>query len=333
MVELRGDRLTFSFPEIHEDAVCSLSFQRTLRIPDNDREYCLPPGLGAFPLHHVDDCADRLPDRWRRHGGVFMPMYQAEALWIDVDGGAGGYPMAIMVAAGKVDALTGEPFSNALTARPQNYLVAPDQPWLDGFCVAKGLIRQFVAMPLGKGYTAEEQLTGAAEHGGVQIVAYPMKAARYEKMRVRRRMRYSDAVMCSASPAEPQMGLAPGGQMRQEVYEDPYGFDAWERDARSRCFVHLLNSAQYRTVTGAAPPHVPPTAAEYTAAGLPWFDYYDADRKALEGASRLARLDSVAARKVKEGEPAPDEGASVRPAAGQIKRLDAKRNAVREGAF
>ena len=76
---------------------------------------------------------------------------------------------------------------------------------------------------------------------------------------------------------------------------------------------------------------MPPTAAEYTSAGLPWFDYYDADRKALEGA--FARLDSVAARKVKEGEPAPDEGASVRPAAGQIKRLDAKRNAVREGAF
>ena len=85
-------------------------FSARCSIPDNDREYCLPPGLGAFPLHHVDDCADRLPDRWRRHGGVFMPMYQAEALWIDVDGSASGYPMAIMVAAGKVDALTGNRF-------------------------------------------------------------------------------------------------------------------------------------------------------------------------------------------------------------------------------
>ena len=188
-------------------------------------------------------------------------------------------------------------------------------------------------MPLGKGYTAEEQLTAAAEHGGVQIVAYPMKAAR-----VRKDAGQAEDALCGRCDVQrvaggAANGLAPGGQMRQEVYEDPYGFDAWERDARSRCFVHLLNSAQYRTVTGAAPPHVPPTAAEYTAAGLPWFDYYDADRKALEGASRLARLDSVAARKVKEGEPAPDEGASVRPAAGQIKRLDAKRNAVREGAF
>ena len=125
----------------------------------------------------------------------------------------------------------------------QNYLVAPDQPWLDGFCVAKGLIRQFVAMPLGKGYTAEAQLTGAA------------------------------------------------------------------------------------------PPHVPPTAAEYTAAGLPWFDYYDADRKALEGAPRLARLDSVAVRKVKEGEPAPDEGASVRLRPGRSSGWMQSSNAVREGAF
>jgi hypothetical protein len=31
-------------------------------------------------------------------------------------------------------------------------------------------------MPLGYGYTAEEQLTGMAEHGGLQIVVYPQKA-------------------------------------------------------------------------------------------------------------------------------------------------------------
>ncbi len=29
------------------------------------------------------------------------------------------------------------------------------------------MIRQFVAMPLGEGYTAEEQLTGEAQHGGL----------------------------------------------------------------------------------------------------------------------------------------------------------------------
>ena len=61
---------------------------------------------------------------------------------------------------------------------PQDYMVVPGQPWLDGFCVEKGLIRQFVAMPLGEGYTPEEQLTGEAEHGGLQIAVYPMKRSK-----------------------------------------------------------------------------------------------------------------------------------------------------------
>ena len=48
-------------------------------------------------------------------------------------------------------------------------MVAPDQPWLDGFVVDKGCVRQFFAMPLGAGYSAEEQLTGEAVHGGLQL--------------------------------------------------------------------------------------------------------------------------------------------------------------------
>jgi hypothetical protein len=43
--------------------------------------------------------------------------------------------------------------------------VAPKHPWLDGYCVEKGVIRQFVAIPLGEGYSLEEQLTGEAEFG------------------------------------------------------------------------------------------------------------------------------------------------------------------------
>ena len=329
MIELRHDTLNFSFPEVHREAICSISFLRTLRIPDDDREYPLPPGLGEFPLHHVDDYADRLPQRWSDHGGVFMPMYQAEALWISF---GGGYPMAVKVSAGKVDAVTGHPFRNELHRRPQDYVVIPDQPWLDGFCVRKGLIRQFVAMPLGQGYTAEEQLTGAAEHGGLQFVVYPMKASRYERLMAERvRDPYEiDAICCSALP-DSEMGLAPGGMMRQEVYSDDYGFSAWERDVRSRCFVHLLNSGQYRTVTGYAPPHEPPTAADYTDAGLPWFEYFDADLQALEGAPRLDRLDSVGARRVKVGKPPLDHGENVEPDSKQIERLR-KSHLVRDGS-
>ena len=72
MIELKSDALCFSFPEVHPSARMSLSFQRTLRIPDDDRDHPLPPGLGDFPLRHVDDFADDVPDDWVAHGGVML---------------------------------------------------------------------------------------------------------------------------------------------------------------------------------------------------------------------------------------------------------------------
>lgn len=55
MIELKHSELVFQFPEVHEDAICRVDFQRTLRIPDDNREYPLPPGLGHFPMEHVED--------------------------------------------------------------------------------------------------------------------------------------------------------------------------------------------------------------------------------------------------------------------------------------
>src|SRR5262245_36266055 len=183
MITLEGYRLVFSFPEVHEHAGTEIDFQRTLRIPDDGKTYPLPPGLGAFPLRHVEDFAQRVPEDWRERGGVMMPLYQAEAMWISFAGGgwrSEGYPCAIKIAAGKINAVSGKPWKPELDASERDYVVVPEQPWLDGFCVAKDVIRQFVAMPLGAGYSVEEQLTGKAEHGGVQIIVYPMKKERYE---------------------------------------------------------------------------------------------------------------------------------------------------------
>ena len=325
MIELRDNELVWRFPEVHAAAVCRIEFQRTLRIPDDNRDHLLPPGLGRFPLRHVDDHLDSVPASWGRHGGVFLPMYQAEAMWLRFHT---AYPMAVKVAAGKIDALTGENWTNKLSRRRQNYLVVPDQPWLDGFSVGKGLIRQFVAMPLGQGYTAEEQLTGEGRHGGLQLVVYPMRASRYEDWKRRRRPAYDGAVPCSPQAA-PEMGLAPGGLMRQEVYSDDYGFDAWDRSVRSRCFVHVLNSVQFFQVAGVAPPSRPPTAKEYTAAGLPWFEYYGGDRAALDGAAKLAGLDSVAAKRLKKGEGLLADNDAVQPAV--VTKVHPAR--VREGEF
>jgi hypothetical protein len=335
MIELKHDQLIFSFPEVHADAVLRVEFQRTLRIPDDDRDYPLPPGLGAFPLRHVDDFAARVPELWRMHGGVMLPMYQSEAMWLNFDT-PHEYPFALKIATGRINAVTGEAWQDGLNSDPQDYVVVPDQPWLDGYCIEKGIIRQFVAMPLGSGYSAEEQLTGRAEHGGVQLVAYPMKRDHYEKIR-RRRARPAYGVMADLAPyvceAAPDMGLAPGGRMRQEIYDDEHPFDAWDLRQRSRCFVHLANSLVWRAITGANPPTTPPTAEEYTRAGLPWFEYYAADATALAGGERLRGLKSVAELGAEKGDVPLAENESVDPAHVVTIRGERSRDAVREGVF
>ena len=323
-MELRNDQIIFRFPEVHEDAELAIEFQRTLRIPDDNRHYYLPPGLGKFPLSRVDDYPDNLPETWSEHGGVFLPMYQAEALWINF---RADYPMAVKIAAGKVNAVTGEAWQEELSGEPQDYLVVPGQLWLDGFCVQKGLIRQFVAMPLGEGYTVEEQLTGEAEHGGLQIAVYPMKTSIYEERLRQRLERLKDSKI---SPrGSPDMGLAPGGLMRQEIYEDEHGIDAWDASTGSRCFAHIVNSVQLLHLTGCQPPSKPPTAQDYTNARLPWYDYYGGDLKALEGAKKLVELDSVASVRLKKGEGFLPDNDPVTPAV--VKKLN--RTMVREGVF
>ena len=307
MVELEGDELVFRFPEVHENAVCRVSFQRTLRIPDDGQSYPLPPGLEHFPMEHVEDYASRLPKEWADQGGVLLPMYQAEALWVQFsskeDFRTGQeYPFAVKIAAGKINAVTGSEWQDVLIKQPQDYLSVPDQPWIDGFCVQKGLVRQFVAMPLGEGYTAEEQISGAAEHGGLQIIVYPMKRERYLKILEKKKHTNHD-VLClmDVSHSRSSMGLAPGGLMRQTIHKDKYGYNAWDTKTSSRCFVHILNSIQWGTATGKVPPGYPPTAASYRKAGLPWFEYYDDSLKSLSGVGKLSGLDSVASKWAKNG--------------------------------
>lgn len=302
MIELIGEELVFSFPEVHQDARLRINFQRTLRIPDDGKKYPLPPGLGRFPLRHVDDYAKQVPELWLEHGGVMMPMYQSEAMWLlfdagDVDEHWVQYPFAIKVAAGKMDAVTGNTWSKGLHRDPQNYMVTPRQPWLDGFCVEKGIIRQFVAMPLGAGYTAEEQLTDAAEHGGVQIAVYPMKSEvflkRFPKFAIKKRFALDLCMKSRFGTAAPDMGLAPGGRMKQEIFEDPFKLGDWDQEHSSRCIIHIANSMVWRAITGEAPPTVPFTSREYDRAGLPWFEYYDDQATALEGSTKSKKLKSV----------------------------------------
>jgi hypothetical protein len=343
MIELKHDRLVFSFPEVHPKATLSIDFQRTLRIPDDGKTHHLPPGLGSFPLRHVDDFAERVSSAWLQRGGVMLPMYQAEALWICFGGGGGmfdssGYPFAVKIATGKINAVTGDAWKPGLTRKPQDYVVSPTQPWLDGYCVEKGTIRQFVAMPLGADYTAEEQLTGEAQHGGVQLLVYPMKREAYERMLARRKKADSwsseegePVVACMSRAMD--MGLAPGGRMRQEIYDDPHKLADWDTEHASRCFVHIANSLVWQSITGGLPPSPPPTAKHYTRAGLPWFDYYAEGQTAVDGSEKLAGMKSVKEVGEAKGDVPLPENESVTPENVVTLRAKLAQDQVREGAF
>jgi hypothetical protein len=343
MIELKNDSLVFSFPDVHPDAKVSINFQRTLRIPDDKDTYPLPPGLGTFPLKHVDDYS--VPPNWEKHGGVMLPMYQSEAMWLNfstsyINDRGTAYPFAIKVATGKIDALTGRSWEDSLNRKPQDYMISTEQPWLDGYCVDKNIIRQFVAMPLGSGYSAEEQVTGEAEHGGLQIIVYPMKREVFEKRfpvierekgsQIMYQMASPEACKSLAESAYFDMGLAPGGKMHQEIYEDPFNFDDWDQHTNSRSFIHIANSLVWRAITGNNPPTVPFTAKEYTKNGFPWFEYYDDNSESINGSSILNKLKSIIQKgHNKGGNPLP-ENTSVKPE--NVKKI-MKKNQVREGIF
>jgi len=302
--------MTKSKPTIHGDALqlgegLRITFQRTLRIPDDGKRYPLPPGLGCFPLRRVDDYLERVPEEWRERGGVFLPMYQREAMWLCFNA-PHWKPRALKVAVGKVCAITGEPWSEELHRRPQDYIVTPPQPWLDGIASGKGTIRQFVAMPLGMGYTVEGQITGEERFGGVQLKLFEPRAGLFPDEPPRHELDILCECMAACAPAAAapapmrarrsmagSMGLAAGGKMKQKIYPDPHGIETWDPEQTARVFVHIVNSELWREITGEAPPATPVTAREYARHGLPWFDLYDEELATVDPSAALAQVKSV----------------------------------------
>ncbi|MGQ4387721.1 hypothetical protein [Streptomyces sp. SAS_270] len=306
-------------------------FIRTLRLPEKGTHQ-LPPGLGEFPVRRVEDFPDTVPAEWRARGGVMLPVYLREAMWLSFSGTT--EPAALQVGVGKVCAVSGKPWSSRLTRDPQNYVVLPRQPWLDGINSGKGTVRQFVAVPLGLGATVEGQVTGEEVWGGVQLQSFPLNGAELAAWRAAERLAeerrretaqnfggYGAAVPMAAAPAfgappapgapaapgsapsggasrgaprkPAAMGLGVGGSMRQEIYRDDRPLTAWAETPGGRVFVHLVTPPEWRRITGEAPPPSPVDRAAYTQAGLPWYDYYDNDAVDLAPTDTLGVVKQV----------------------------------------
>jgi hypothetical protein len=113
-------------PLSRPSAAVAVAEGQPFRIPDDGRDHLLPPGFGRFPLRHVDDFAGRLPAHLTERGGVILPMYQAEAMWLSFSSHDRSfpYPVALKVATGKINAVTGRAWSHPLSNDPQDYLTS-----------------------------------------------------------------------------------------------------------------------------------------------------------------------------------------------------------------
>lgn len=303
-----------------------ISFNRTVRIPDDGKSYPLPAGLGRLPILRVEDYISCVPEKWRKEGGFIIPLYQREALFLEFQG-AEWRPSIAKVGIGGVNAITGKNFDFKLREHRQDYVVIPEQKWLDGINSESGRVRQFVAMPLGQGYTVEAQITDEETRGGFQISVYDPKDGFFsdrspaEVAAITRSQqseeREKNALYCrprsdippaaaarscvqiqsrrksEASDVE-EMGIAAGGTIIQEIIEDFYGFESWDENAFREVPIHIVNSAVYSQITGKALPPSPITIEDYQKLGIPWYAHYEESLPKLKPAGAFKRILSIA---------------------------------------
>lgn len=280
----------------------SVAFHRTCRVPRvSGMTSALPASLGHFPVFAVKDYSRKAPEHWHREG-YFLPMYAHEAMWMSFSPST---PVALLVGAGKVNAVTGKKLEahlkNGINVA-QNYITVPPQPWLDGFKRSKGeSVYQFVAAELGKGETAEEQILGSAEFGGIQLGVFKPKIPLTMPQRrwragpfgasdgnlkllsgdVRARGVYS-------SQHTRDMGLGAGGAITQKIYPDPYLLgrtvsEVWQDEPAEKAFVYIVHSEDFSKITGQAAPVSPITFETYQQQNLPWFGLKDGTWGDVEG--------------------------------------------------
>ena len=396
MINLENDTLEIHFPHLHATVGIEIEFKRTLRVEENRFTHSLPPDFGNFKVSHIEDFDLGEKNYLKKRGGVLIPMSQSDALWLDfklkynhdkkrdIDYTC---PVALKVATGKICAVSGKTWKQGLSSKPQNYLIIPDQPWLDGFNDKLASVRQFVAAPLGKGLTIEGQLTGKEEVAGIQIEAYPLKEKYYKKLITERTKEHvddlnrylklmegikseselrasyssglgiklkksksydtsprnpntipeftspedplfrkgysarepqikevtvsapipnyleedvvdSDFVFKKSDEDIPDIGLAPGGNIIQEIYRDRFGSKYWDTKNSLRCFVTLANGIQWPGITGEKPPMSRISPSDYKMHNVKWHDQYGEDRKAIQGAKKLRNISPTGKKKV-----------------------------------
>ena len=312
-------------------------FHRTVRVPDGRQPSNLPPSLGRMDLYPVAKYAKRCPENWDKES-YFLALHETEAMWMSFRSLA--HPVAMLVGAGGINALTGEKLG--ITLEKDNYLVNPPQPWLDGWKDKDGTVYQFVATAYrrGQGITVAEQLMGEESKTGAIGIAFfnpkdPSKLKARSTLKDLFLSTNGDASDSMAYPPTPsfgsdhmlsrppastpkglserlfqttfnEMGIGRGGKIIQKIYPDPHGLEVWEPSPWATLALYLVNAEAFEEITGEP---IPKPVSSQNYAG-PWFGLKDEAKGDIAGTNKFTGLKSAA---FPASTPQPDEAPVVEP--------------------
>ena len=124
-----------------------IQFKRTLRLPNNGKNYQLPSDFGNFELHEYN-------------GNYYLGLENHEAMQLRFNGAS---KVALKIILDGINVVTGKQDQpGVLTQDPQNYICVDLQNWFDGISVQNegdiSLVRQFVPIPICQETPIMEQL-------------------------------------------------------------------------------------------------------------------------------------------------------------------------------
>ena len=208
------------------------------------------PGLGRFPIRTVASLGERAPEAMRARGGLVVPIYQAEALWLNFDAPE-WRPMAMKVrrsgmvnaiSAGALDGKMREPAARTTSlprrspgstaSRPATTALASSWP-----CPSVQAATVEVPADRCRGRSAA---SNCSSPGRRPAASRPSRRGASHGYVLYRRLNRGRS-------RGPTMGLGAGGRMTQRIYPDPARGRHVEHQARGAHLDRLVRAAVERS--------------------------------------------------------------------------------------
>jgi hypothetical protein len=274
MLRIGWPRLVFDFSDRGQDCSCWVGLRTTVRVPDDGRVYPLSMLLDDLPLRARADMSVAGAPSGAATGEFLttFPSGCALALTFGEGPDPDGFtpyqdepPFAIKLGLRGVNVLTGLPLADGLQTDPQDYIVAPDEPWLNGYPLVDGMARQLVAGPA-------SGVIDPWTTADLELIVYPMRPKGVAARTRCRRRPLPGAHEAPGRRAAAAAGFALGGRIRERLFSDPYGIDSWDLQRGIRCRITFLDAVEWLSLTGTWPEHEQTSFNDYAESGWGWFE-------------------------------------------------------------